>query len=200
MKLLVVSDEESRYIWDCFDSAVFGGVDLILSCGDLKREYLDFLVSMIPAPLFFVRGNHDESFLLRPPEGCVCVDGRVRAHKGIRVAGLGGCRGGRGNFVEFTDSQMEKRVSKLHREIRRAGGIDIFLTHAPAAGHGDGSGYTHRGFEEFLTIIDAHQPPYYFFGHQHRRYNTKGPFQFTRGATQMLNACGYLLIEYNKRM
>mgnify|MGYP003589928064 CR=1 FL=1 len=51
LKALVLSDHESEYIWDFFDAKAFAGVDVMISCGDLKPEYLSFLVTMIPAPL-----------------------------------------------------------------------------------------------------------------------------------------------------
>ena len=52
LRILAVSDLESKFIWEHFDPELFRGVDLILSCGDLKASYLSYLVTMIPAPLF----------------------------------------------------------------------------------------------------------------------------------------------------
>ena len=40
MKILVLADAESTYIWDHFDPEAFAGVDLVISCGDLKASYL----------------------------------------------------------------------------------------------------------------------------------------------------------------
>ena len=40
MKILVLADEESKYYWDFFDKEKLEGIDLILSAGDLKAEYL----------------------------------------------------------------------------------------------------------------------------------------------------------------
>ena len=42
LKALVVSDHESEYIWDFFDAKAFQGIDVIISCGDLKPEYLSY--------------------------------------------------------------------------------------------------------------------------------------------------------------
>ena len=70
MRILAVSDFESKFIWDYFDPQVFKGVDVIISCGDLKASYLSYLVTMIPAPLYYVCGNHDKSFHKDPPQGC----------------------------------------------------------------------------------------------------------------------------------
>lgn len=80
MKILVVSDNELRELWDFWDSAGskrLEGVDLILSAGDLKPAYLEFLVTMTGVPLLYVRGNHDGIYDERPPEGCIDIDGKV---------------------------------------------------------------------------------------------------------------------------
>ena len=51
MKILLVADEESRYYWDYYQRGRLDDIDLIISCGDLKSEYLTFLVTMGKAPL-----------------------------------------------------------------------------------------------------------------------------------------------------
>ena len=43
MKVLLIADEESPYLWDFYQPGRLAGVDVILSCGDLKQEYLEFL-------------------------------------------------------------------------------------------------------------------------------------------------------------
>ena len=70
MKILLVADEESKFLWDHYQPGALGGIDLILSCGDLKADYLSFLVTMGHAPVYYVHGNHDGSYSVRPREGC----------------------------------------------------------------------------------------------------------------------------------
>ena len=36
MKILVLSDVESKYYWDFFSKDKFEGIDIIVSCGDLN--------------------------------------------------------------------------------------------------------------------------------------------------------------------
>ena len=43
MKIMVMSDEESKYIWEHYQPGMFKGIDLIISAGDLKPEYLQTL-------------------------------------------------------------------------------------------------------------------------------------------------------------
>ena len=44
MRILVVADEESKALWDFYDRSRTEGIDLIISCGDLHPDYLQFLV------------------------------------------------------------------------------------------------------------------------------------------------------------
>ncbi|TMF70740.1 MAG: hypothetical protein E6I17_03175 [Chloroflexi bacterium] len=101
--MLAVADE--------VDESLYGDVlprlnpDLVLSCGDLPSDYLEYLVSRLDVPLLYVPGNHDPS--LEPPDmswmplrtelppapgpqGCVNIDGRIVQANGLRIAGLGG--------------------------------------------------------------------------------------------------------------
>ena len=90
MKILVLADAESTYIWDHFDPDAFADVDLVISCGDLKASYLSFVVTMLPVPLLYVPGNHDADYLRNPPLGCDLIDDQVVTVKGLRIMGLGG--------------------------------------------------------------------------------------------------------------
>lgn len=47
MKILVLADVESKYLWDYFEKEKLEGIDLILSAGDLKPQYLSFLSCII---------------------------------------------------------------------------------------------------------------------------------------------------------
>ena len=69
MKLLIISDEESKFIWDYFDRTAFEGISLTISAGDLKSQYLEFIATMIPAPVLYVPGNHDIDLKDNPPGG-----------------------------------------------------------------------------------------------------------------------------------
>ena len=41
-----VADVESKYLWDYFEKEKLDGIDLILSCGDLRSEYCLFLLHL----------------------------------------------------------------------------------------------------------------------------------------------------------
>lgn len=137
MKILLVSDEEDKYLWEYYRPGHLKGYDLILSAGDLKAEYLSFLVTMANRPLLYVHGNHDSSYDSNPPEGCECVDDRLVTVNGLRILGLGGCQRYNGGSYQYTERQMERRIRRLRFKLMCAGGIDIVLTHAPVRGYGD---------------------------------------------------------------
>lgn len=196
MRLLLVSDIESKFIWDYFDPSVFSGVEAVISSGDLKRQYLEFLACMIPAPLFYVPGNHDKRFTREPPLGCIPLDGRVEEYGGLRICGLGGCKSNTpGAAYEYNEAEMRGMTKKLEKKIKKSGGADIFVTHAPTCGLGDGDDFFHQGFQSFYRILDEFGPRLHVFGHQHRGYkhNIVTP-EFYRG-TRLINAYGYKLID-----
>ena len=62
MKLLLLGDKESPYLWDYYQPGRLSEYDIILSAGDLDAEYLLFIVTMARAPLLYVHGNHDAVF------------------------------------------------------------------------------------------------------------------------------------------
>ena len=195
MKLLLISDEESKYLWDHYQPGMLKDVDLILSCGDLKASYLTFLVTMANRPLFYVPGNHDGSYEQKPPEGCDCIDGKLITYKGLRILGLGGCPIYSGGPHQYTEKQMSLRLTKLALKIKRAGGVDLILTHAPAAGCGDGADYAHRGFEIFLKMLDKYKPKYFVHGHVHMCYGRDIPRTMQYGETTIVNACERYILE-----
>ena len=43
MRVLFLADVESQKYWDFFDKSDFKDIDLIISCGDLKPDYLTYL-------------------------------------------------------------------------------------------------------------------------------------------------------------
>lgn len=195
MKLLLIADEESPYYWDYFRRGRLDDIDLILSAGDLKSDYLSFLVTMGHAPLLYVHGNHDGSYEKFPPEGCDCIDGELVCVKGLRILGLGGCPLYNYGPHQYTERQMRRRIRKLRRKLRKYKGVDIVLTHAPARGLGDREDPVHRGFEAFLELIDETHPRFLIHGHVHQRYQQRRSDDLRRGNTTIINACGYRILE-----
>ena len=195
MKILLVSDEEDKYLWDFYTPGRLKGIDLILSAGDLKAEYLSFLVTMANRPLLYVPGNHDGGYAQRPPEGCQCIDGKLVTVGGLRILGLGGSALYNGGPHQYTEKQMRRRIHRLRLKLALAGGVDIVLTHAPVRGFGDEDNMTHRGFEAFLPLLDQYKPRFLVHGHIHQRYGVNRPRCCQYGETTIVNATGRYILE-----
>lgn len=195
MRILLISDKESPYLWDYYQPGRLDGIDLILSCGDLKSRYLQFLVTMGRAPLLYVHGNHDAAYDREPPEGCDCIEDTVTTVNGIRILGLGGCPTYNGGPHQYSEREMAVRIRKLRMKLWRSGGVDIVVTHSPAKGYGDGDDYAHRGFEAFLPLLDKYKPRYMVHGHVHLNYGTNLPRVLRRGDTTIINACERFILE-----
>ncbi len=193
MKVLLLSDVESPYFWDYYEPGRLDGVDLILSCGDLSSKYLTFLVTMGRAPLLYVHGNHDKTYDLHPPEGCDCVEDKLVTVKGLRILGLGGSILYSGGPHQYTERQMAWRIRKLWFQIKRAGGVDIVMTHSPAQGLGDD--YAHRGFACLVKLLDQYKPRYLVHGHVHVNYGHDRPRILHRGETTIINAYERYMLE-----
>jgi len=196
MKILVLSDVESKALWDYYDKSRLEGIDLILSGGDLKPEYLSFLATFFHGPVLYVHGNHDGAYLDNPPGGCTCIDGKLYEYRGLRILGLGGSMRYKPGPFQYTELQMKMRAARLWPQIARAHGFDLLLTHAPAYGQGDSPARAHMGFSTFLDLMDAYEPAYMVHGHVHLNYNPLAPRIRTYNKTTIVNAFERHVIEF----
>ncbi|MCI8401588.1 MAG: metallophosphoesterase [Lachnospiraceae bacterium] len=171
MKILAISDLESRYLWDFYDESKLKGIDLILSCGDLRAEYLSFLVTLAHAPVLYVHGNHDGRYAKKGPEGCTCIEDQIYCYRGLRILGLGGSMLYNAGAHQYTQEAMDRRVRRLRLALIKNGGFDILMTHAPAAGLNDAPDLAHQGFTAFTRLMDQYQPSFFVHGHVHMNYN-----------------------------
>ena len=195
MKILVIADVEAKYYYDYYIPGKLDEFDLILACGDLKKRYLEFIVTLAPCPVLYVRGNHDESFSTMPPEGCICIEDDIYVHQGLRIMGLGGCQKYKDGINFYTEKEMRRRVNRLRYKLWRNKGIDVLVTHAPAYQLNDMEHLTHRGFECFIDIMEKYKPKFFVHGHVHRNYGRNIPKVCTYKETTVVNACGHYVIE-----
>lgn len=188
MNILVLSDKESPFLWDYYQPGKLKDYDLILSCGDLDANYLSFLVTMTNVPLLYVHGNHDTRYAKKPPEGCVCIEDTIYNYKGLKILGLGGSILYSGGPHQYTEKEMARRIRKLKLKLMLSGGVDIVLTHSPAAGYGDANDNAHKGFQCFVDLIDKYKPKYFIHGHVHMNYGRNVARELQRNDTTIVNA------------
>ncbi len=197
MKILVLADQKSKYLYDFYEPDKLKGIDLIISCGDLSPVYLSFFVTLCNVPLLYVRGNHDERYETTPPEGCICIEDDIYVYEGIRILGLGGSM----EYIpkasnQYSEKSMRKRVRKLRYKLWRNKGFDILVAHAPAYQVNDLEDLPHRGFKVFRTLMEKYEPKYFFHGHVHANYSRRFKRIDTFGKTTVVNGYEYYIIEY----
>ncbi len=206
MRVLAVSDQVVDAIYSPALPQIARGVELVLSCGDLPSAYLEYIVSMLNVPLFYVMGNHggdggEKVF----PDGCVNLDGRVIEYRGLLIAGLeGSMRYNNRPKYQYTEAEMRAKIAALSpalwkNKVRRRRFLDVLITHAPPYGIHDGADLAHRGFRSFLWLIDHYRPDYLIHGHQHI-YDNRTVAESIRGRTLIINTFGYKLIELNEQL
>ena len=138
--------------------------------------------------MVYVHGNHDTRYHLNPPEGCDCIDDHIVEYNGLRILGLGGCRRYHPGPHQYSERQMRMRIARLKWKIRRLGGIDIVVTHAPPEGLGDSDDPAHWGFAALREFLDKYHPRYLIHGHVHMNYNARQERVRTYGETTLVNA------------
>ena len=174
MKILAVSDEILDRLYNVGVRETYPDVRMLLGCGDLPYEYLEFLVTMYNVPLFYVPGNHDPEFSPHPrahAEGGTNLDGEVLKVNGLLLAGLGGSnRYNPGGPNQYTQPAMFARVYPLLLKIfmqtllsgRR---LDILVTHSPPEGIHDDEDQAHRGLRAINFLLRVAKPRFMLHGH-----------------------------------
>jgi Icc-related predicted phosphoesterase len=191
-RILAVADEEDNGLTPARLSAM--RPDLVVACGDLHFDYLDYIVSATNAPIVFVPGNHDPE--VRGPSWCTSADGRVVRVGDVVAAGLGGSMRYNVGPNQYTELEMHRRATRLAARARMRGRrVDLLLTHAAPLGLGDGDDPCHRGFACFHRLVEKLAPRYHIHGHIHPYGHPCDDRKI--GATTVINAIPHRLIELN---
>ncbi len=180
MKALCVSDKVVSWLYSPAVLTKAQDADVIFGCGDLPYYYLEYLVSMLNIPLYYVHGNHDPEReyttagdALGGPNGGVDLDDRVIETNGLLVAGLqGSIRYKSEGSFQHTDLEMWMKVFKLAprlwwNQLFKGRALDVLIAHSPPLGIHNGSDHVHRGFESFLWLMRVFKPRYLVHGHHH---------------------------------
>ncbi|HZQ07499.1 MAG TPA: metallophosphoesterase [Anaerolineae bacterium] len=204
MKVLAISDVIVETLYSPALREVARDVELVISCGDLPSAYLEYIVSLLDVPLYYVMGNHGARGGSREfPEGCINLDGRVVNQNGLLLAGLeGSLRYNDAPRYQYTENEMRAKIAYLSRylwlnRMRYGRFLDVLVTHAPPFGIQDASDPAHHGFKSLLGFIDRFHPDYLIHGHTHL-YDNRAVRQSVRGHTLIINAYGYLLLDIPK--
>jgi predicted phosphodiesterase len=120
VKILAVSDHVVGGVYSSHIRQRFGDVDMVLSCGDLPYSYLEYIVTLLSVPCFFVHGNHDhpeytaDGRTLVEPGGWTDLDGQTVKDKALLLAGLEGSMRYKPNApFQYTESEMAYKVWRM---------------------------------------------------------------------------------------
>lgn len=199
--ILAISDHVENLVYSPNIRERFRGVDLVLSCGDLPPNYLEYIVSSLNVPLLGVRGNHDHgrAFDAVPGgsigPGTIDLHGRVVEEEGLLIAGLEGSLDYNGGPHQYDELGMRLQIARLVpqlllNKLRHGRYLDVLVTHAPPQGIHDRPDRCHQGFAAYRSFIQRFRPRYHLHGHIHlydRQTVTRTQFE----DTTVLNAYGF---------
>ena len=205
MKILAVSDQEILRIYTLAANGHFSDVNLVIGCGDLPYSYLEYLVSMLNVPLYYVPGNHDPLYdpgdILSHAEGGKNLDVRVACEQGWVIGGLGGSIRYRPDGVnQYTQLEAYVRALQLmarvwFNRLRHGRDLDLLISHSPPYRIHDEDTHAHQGLKALNLLIHMMHPRYLLHGHTHFfRHNLAN--SVTRvDDTVVMNIFPYKLIE-----
>ena len=205
MKVLSLSDVIIPFVYSPQVRRRFSDVDLIVGCGDLAYYYLEYVNNALDVPLFFVRGNHDRVVEYSgggqrtAPGGGIDLHRRVYNYRGLLLAGVEGSLRYRPGRYQYSQADMWANVLSLvpgliANWLRYGRFLDVFVTHAPAAGIHDRPDLPHQGIRAFRWLLRIFQPAYHLHGHVHI-YHPETVVNSRFGRTSVINCFGYREIE-----
>ena len=206
-KVLAVSDQVVERIYTLAANDHFQDVDLILGCGDLPYTYLEYLVSMLCVPLYYVPGNHDPRYnaerSLTYAEGGSNLDLKTATVNGLLLAGLGGSIRYRPDGVnQYTQEQAFFRayrllVQVLINQVFFGRKLDVLISHSPPFEIHDDDSHAHQGLKALNFLIRTVRPRYLFHGHTHFFRHNLEECVTQVGRTTIMNIFPYKVIEIN---
>ncbi len=207
MRALIVSDKVEPILYSGGIRRSVGDVDLILGCGDLPFYYIEFLVSMLDKPCYFVFGNHGREVEYqgdgRPvygPAGATNLHGHTAKEGPLLLAGLeGSIRYNSSPRFQYSETEMWGNISRLmpsllRNRVRHGRWLDVLIAHSPPFGIHDEPDRTHTGFRSFLRFMQFFKPRYLLHGHIHiYRQDTITRTQYLN--TEVINVYPYKVMD-----
>lgn len=208
MRVLAISDEVDPSLYSGAIKQRVGDVDLIISCGDLPFYYIEYIVSMVNKPSYYVFGNHGREVEYQgadwrkktEPMGTENLHERTAREGEMLLAGLeGSIRYNEAPRFQYTDNEMMLKVMRLapklmRNRIRYGRYLDVLVTHSPPLGIHDQEDRAHTGFRSFLTFMRWYKPRYLLHGHVHLyRRNVQSRTMYEQ--TEVINVYPYQILE-----
>ncbi|MEM6453549.1 MAG: metallophosphoesterase [Acidobacteriota bacterium] len=204
-RALCIADRVDEIVHSTHVRRHFPELDVVFACGDLPYSYVEYAMSALDVPVFYVRGNHDKVLEEGPggpitgPAGARDLHRRVRRHAGLLLAGVEGSVRYKPGPFQYSQRQMWRHVFALVPQLlwnraRRGRALDVFVTHAPPRSIHDRDDLPHHGIDAFRWLLRRFRPALHVHGHVH----VWGPNTVTDtrfAATRVLNAYGHRVVE-----
>jgi len=210
MKILTVSDIEIAFLYSPIICERFGDTDMIISCGDLPYYYLEYMVSMLNVPAYYVRGNHASKIEDTTGGERTSPWGATDLHRcckrdqsGLLLAGIEGSIRYNDGPHQYTQSEMWTMAFNLVpgllvNRMRFGRYLDILVTHSPPWKIHDATDRPHVGIKAFRWLIDVFKPLYHLHGHIHI-YRQDTIIETIVGETHVLNTFGYRVLDLHSK-
>ena len=205
VKILAISDEVLERIYTLASSGQLRDIELIIGCGDLPYAYLEYLVTVLNVPLFYVPGNHDPredlTVMKTKAEGGSNLDLKLVRHKRFLIGGLGGSiRYRLDGTNQYTQGEAYLRAFQLLpplllNRIQYGRLLDILVSHSPPSGIHDADDPAHKGLKALNWLIRIAQPRYHLHGHIHPYKRNLESCETSIGITRVINVCPYKVID-----
>jgi Icc-related predicted phosphoesterase len=207
VKILAVSDQVIDRMYSLLPSGHFQDVDLILGCGDMPYTYLEYIVTMLNVPMYYVPGNHDPQDDLTDKrsraEGGLNLDLKTELHKKLLIGGFGGCIRYRPDGVnQYSQQQAYLRAYQmlpqlLINRIKYGRALDVLISHSPPYEiHDDINDPAHHGLKALNWLIRITKPRYHIHGHTHFYRNNLETQETMVGSTKVINVYPYKILEF----
>ena len=206
MKILAVSDQVVERVYSLASNGHFSDIGLILGCGDLPYAYLEFLVTVLNVPMFYVPGNHDPDFnpadTRTKAEGGSNLDLKTVCHHGILIGGFGGSVRYRPDGTnQYSPQEAYARAFRmiprlLLNRLRYGRDLDILISHSPPSGIHDDTDQPHHGLSAINWLIRFARPIIHMHGHTHFYRGNISVSETHTGRTNIINVYPYKVIDY----
>lgn len=205
MKILAVSDQVVDRLYSLTAEGHFDDVGVILGCGDLPYTYLEYLVTILRAPLFYVPGNHDPDYNSSDPrslaEGGSNLDLKTITCNNNLIGGFGGSiRYQPKGANQYSQCEALLRAYRmlprlLLNRVRHRRSLDVLISHSPPFGIHDDTDKAHQGLKALNWLAHFAKPRYHLHGHTHYYRNNLSARETRSGDTLIINVFPYKVIE-----
>jgi len=205
VKILAVSDQALERMYTLSSSGHFRDVELVIGCGDMPYEYLEYIVTVLNVQMLYVPGNHDPRFdpakKATHAEGGTNLDLKIIRHNKFLIGGFGGCIRYRPDGInQYSQADAYSRAFSLLprlllNRIQYGRALDILISHSPPFGIHDDSDPAHHGLKALNWLIRIAQPLYHFHGHVHLYKRNLENFETIVGLTRIINVYPYKTLE-----